>query len=254
VLPGRAVVSVVEEAKRRIEAALASGELVRPPKTTYDFAGTYQSWARAWRRLRVVLPLALLATFIILYLHFRAVPASLMVFAGIFVAFAGGLIMMWLYAQPWFLNFSVFGTSMRELFRVHPVKLTIAVGVGFLALFGIASDDGVVITTYLNQSFRSKRVASIADIRRAVIEGARRRIRPCLMTSATTILALIPVLTSSGRGADVMIPMAIPVFGGMCLVLMTVFLTPVLYSLGREIKFRIGPPPEADAPEPTGAK
>ena len=102
-------------------------------------------------------------------------------------------------------------------------------GVGVLALFGIATDDGVIISTYLNQVFKQDKPATIQEIREATVKAGKRRIRPALMTVATTILALIPVLTSTGRGADIMVPMAIPSFGGMTVVLITVFTVPTLY-------------------------
>jgi Cu(I)/Ag(I) efflux system membrane protein CusA/SilA len=137
--------------------------------------------------------------------------------------------MLWLYGQSWFADFSLFGVNMRELFAVRPYNLSVAVWVGFLALFGIASDNGVILATYLDQTFREQKPADVAAVRRATIEASLRRIRPCLMTSATTILALIPILTSTGRGSDVMVPMAIPSFGGMALVFLTVFVVPVLY-------------------------
>jgi Cu(I)/Ag(I) efflux system membrane protein CusA/SilA len=110
--------------------------------------------------------------------------------------------------------------------------------VGFLALFGIASDDGVVMCTYLEQSFRRREPANVDEIREAVIKAGTRRIRPCLMTTATTILALIPVLTSTGRGSDIMVPMAIPSFGGMTIEVLTMLVVPVLYSLIKEGKVR----------------
>jgi len=88
----------------------------------------------------------------------------------------------------------------------------------------------VVMATYLEQQFRQRRPGTREDVHRAVIEGATRRVRPALMTSATTILALLPVLTLSGRGADIMIPMAIPAFGGMSVALLTLFVVPVLYA------------------------
>jgi Cu(I)/Ag(I) efflux system membrane protein CusA/SilA len=127
---------------------------------------------------------------------------------------------------------------MRELSQVDTMTLTVAVWVGFLALFGIATDNGVIQSTYLDQVFRERQPDDIAAIRDATVEAAQRRIRPCLMTTATTILALIPVLTSTGRGSDVMVPMAIPSFGGMLLVLLSVFVVPVLYSWVREGAWR----------------
>jgi len=190
--------------------------------------------------LKVILPLALFIIFLILYFQFKSVPTTVLVFSSIFVAWAGGFIMIGLYGQPWFLNFSVFGVSMRALFQVHPFNLSVAVWVGFLALFGIASDNGVVMATYLDQSFKKRRPGSIAAIREATIEAGLRRVRPCLMTAGTTILALIPILTSTGRGADVMVPMAIPSFGGMTIVLITLIVVPVLYAVVREFKHRTG--------------
>jgi len=151
----------------------------------------------------------------------------------------GGFVLIWLYAQPWFMNLSLFGSNMRDLFQVHTINLSVAIWVGFLALFGIASDNGVVIATYLRQSFAARAVRTVEDIRAATVEGAVRRIRPCLMTSATTILALIPVLTSTGRGSDIMVPMAIPSFGGMLVVLVSVFVVPVLYCVIEEFRLQI---------------
>ena len=142
--------------------------------------------------------------------------------------------MLWLYSQDWFLNFSLFGANLRELFQLHPVNLSVAVWVGFLALFGIASDNGVIISTYLDQSFKQRKPDTIKDIREAVIFAGERRIRPAMMTAATTILALIPVLMSTGRGADVMVPMAIPSFGGMLFAILTTFVVPIIYSFVKE--------------------
>ena len=148
--------------------------------------------------------------------------------------------MLWLYAQPAFLDFAIFGASMRELFQVDPVNLSVAIWVGFLALFGIASDDGVLFGTILDQTFSKRTPSSTDEIREWVIEGAQRRIRPALMTSATTILALLPILTSTGRGADIMVPMAIPTVGGMAIACLTVFVVPTLYGAYQERQFRRG--------------
>ena len=165
-----------------------------------------------------------------------------MVFSGIFVAWSGGFILIWLYSQPWFLDFSVFDVGMRELFQIHTINLSVAVWVGFLALFGIASDDGVVMCTYLGQVFREQNPDSIEKIREATIAAGKRRVRPCLMTTATTILALIPILTSTGRGADVMVPMAIPSFGGMLIEVITMLVVPVLFCAVKELKLKLSSP------------
>lgn len=235
--PGYAEVDVVEQCQKVLQDKIKSGELELPAGVSYSFAGSYENQVRSEKKLRVILPLALFIIFLILYFQFKKVPVTLLVFSGILVAWAGGFILIWLYAQDWFLNFSLFGVEMRNVFQINPINLSVAVWVGFLALFGIASDNGVVITTYLNQSFEKARPDSVEEIHEAVIKGAQRRIRPCLMTTGTTILALIPVLTSTGRGADIMVPMAIPTFGGMCMVLVTVFIVPVLYSIIQERQF-----------------
>jgi Cu(I)/Ag(I) efflux system membrane protein CusA/SilA len=126
------------------------------------------------------------------------------------------------------------GVNLRDLFQVHTVNMSIAVWVGFLALFGIASDDAVVICTYLDQRFARLKPATVAAIREATVQAGERRVAACLMTTATTVLALLPVLTSTGRGADIMVPMSLPSFGGMVIEVITMFLAPVLYCAVRE--------------------
>ena len=182
----------------------------------------------------IVLPVSLAVIFIILQLQFKKFSTSLLIFTGIGVAWAGGLVLIWLYGQPWFLDIEVFGSNLREVFQVQPIALSIAVWVGFLALFGIATDNGVVVATYLEQRFEQDKPVSTEDIRKATVEAGVRRVRPCLMTTATTILALLPVLTATGRGADIMLPMALPSIGGMLIAVVTIFLVPVLYCIREE--------------------
>ncbi len=236
--PGWAEVDVVEQCRDYLQSKIDSGEFIVPAGVSYTFAGSYENQIRAAKTLAVVLPLALFLIFLLLYFQFQRVSTTLLVFSGVFVAWAGGFLMLWLYSQPWFLDFSVFGTNMRDLFQVRPLNLSVAVWVGFLALFGIATDDGVIIATYMKQTFARRQPGTIQEVRDAVVEAGCRRCRPCLMTVATTILALLPVLTSTGRGADVMVPMAIPSFGGMTVVLMTMFVVPTLYSAIEERRVR----------------
>jgi Cu(I)/Ag(I) efflux system membrane protein CusA/SilA len=238
--PGNAEVNVVEDCQRYLQERIESGEFVIPPGVSYSFAGNYENQIRSQKTLMVVLPLALFIIFMILYFQFRSVVTTGIVFLGVPLAWSGGFIMLWLYAQPWFLNFDVFGTDMQTLFQIHPINLSVAVWVGFLALFGIATDDGVVIATYLDQSFYRRRITNSEEAREATLAAGLRRVRPALMTVATTILALLPVLTSTGRGADIMVPMAIPSFGGMSIVIMTMFTVPVLYCAVQEWKLRLG--------------
>jgi len=234
-LDGFAEVSVVENAQALIQQKIDSGELIIPKGINYKFTGTYENQLRAEETLSLVVPLALAIIFLILYFQFRSVSTSLMVFSGIAVAFAGGFIMIWLYGQDWFLNFSFFGENLRDLFQMHSINLSVAVWVGFIALFGIATDDGVVMATYLTQTFDRNTPENKKEIRASIVEAGEKRIRPCLMTTATTILALLPILTSTGRGSDIMIPMAIPSFGGMLIALITLFVVPVLFSWKKRI-------------------
>lgn len=233
-----AEVTVVENAQALIESKIESGELVVPKGINYQFTGTYENQLRAEKTLTVVVPLALLIIFLILYFQFRSVTTSLMVFTGIAVAFAGGFLMIWLYGQDWFLNINFLGENLRDLFQMYPINLSVAVWVGFIALFGIATDDGVVMATYLTQIFDRNTPETKEEVRASVVEAGSKRIRPCLMTTATTLLALLPILTSTGRGSDIMIPMAIPSFGGMLIALITLFVVPVLYSWRQELKLK----------------
>ena len=236
--PGHAEVAVVEDAQAYLRQQLEAGTFTLPAGVSYTFAGSYENQVRAEKRLFVIVPLALFVIFLILYLQFRSTVTAGLVFSGIAVAWAGGFIMIWLYGQDWFLDFAVMGVNLRELFQVHPINLSVAIWVGFLALFGIASDDGVVMATYLKSTFETRSTTSIDELRAATIVAGKRRIRPCLMTTATTILALIPVLTSTGRGSDIMVPMAIPSFGGMVIEVVTMLVVPVLYCFVEEIRFK----------------
>jgi Cu(I)/Ag(I) efflux system membrane protein CusA/SilA len=237
---GFAEVTVVDDARKAIQAKIDSGELTVPSGVSYKFSGSYENQVRAEKRLSIIVPVVLIIVFLILYFQFKSVSTSMMIFTGIAMAFSGGFIMIWLYGQTWFADFSVFGTNMRELFQMGTVNLSVAVWVGFIALFGLATDDGVVMGTYLDQSFARNKTDNLKGVRAAVVEAGQRRIRPAVMTSATTIIALLPVLTSTGKGSDIMVPMAIPAFGGMVVAAITYFIVPTLYALREEWKLKNG--------------
>ncbi|MDX1940950.1 MAG: efflux RND transporter permease subunit [Saprospiraceae bacterium] len=231
---GFAEVDVVEQAERFIASKIESGELEIPAGVTYRFTGNYENQVRATKRLMIVIPLSLLIVFLLLYMQFRTMIASMIHFSGVFVAFAGGFIMIWLYGQDWFLDFSIAHVNMRDLFQIHPINLSVAVWVGFIALFGIATDDGVLMGTYIHQVFEEQNPKTVPAVREAVVMAGKKRVRPAIMTTAVTVIALLPVLTSTGKGADIMVPMAIPTFGGMIIQMMTMFVVPVFQAIWRE--------------------
>ncbi len=237
--PGFAEVDVVEEIQAYLVKQEKEGALKRAGGVRYEFAGNYQSALEFEQNMMIIMPLALLGIFLILYLENRSVLNTLIIFSGIAVAFSGGFLLLWLYGQPGFMNIDLFGHNLRELFQIKAINLSTAVWVGFIALFGIATDDGVVISTYLRQRFSKDKPQTVAEIRRTTILAGKRRCRPCLMTTATTLLALLPVLTSTGRGADIMGPMAVPIFGGMLVELLTMFVVPVLFCTVQEIKRKL---------------
>lgn len=228
---GKAEVDVVKEATKVIEGKIQNGELKLTKGVSYKFAGNYEQQERATARLMIVVPLALLIVLLVLYFQFKTLTASLIHFSGVFVAFAGGFILLWLYGQDWFMNFSLAGVNMRDLFQMHTINLSVAVWVGFIALFGVATDDGVLMGTYIHHVFLEKDPQTRHAIREAVVTAGLKRVRPAAMTTATTLL---PVLTSTGKGADIMVPMAIPTFGGMLIQSMTMFVVPVFQCWWRE--------------------
>lgn len=233
-LADKAEVDVVKEADKIIKDQLRSGQLTLPKGVSYQFAGNYEQQQRATNRLLIVIPITLLIVLLLLYFQFKTITASLIHFSGVFVAFAGGFILLWLYGQPWFMNFSIAGENIRDLFQMHPINLSVAVWVGFIALFGIATDDGVLMGTYIHDVFVKQQPKTKHAIREAVVEAGLKRVRPAAMTTATTLIALLPVLSSTGKGADIMVPMAIPTFGGMLIQSMTMFVVPVLQCWWRE--------------------
>jgi Cu(I)/Ag(I) efflux system membrane protein CusA/SilA len=211
-------VSVVEDAKALVAAKIKSGELTLKKGYYIRWAGQFENQVRANKRLSVLLPLCLFINFFILYLGFKKLPLALVIFFAIPVAMSGGFILL----------------------SLGGYNLSVAVWVGFIALFGIAVDDGVLIATYLKQLFERHKVNSIEDIREITVQAGKKRIRPALMTVTTTIIALTPILMSTGRGSDVMKPMALPSFGGMLFVLVTIFVVPCCYCLFKEIEFKYG--------------
>jgi len=213
-------VAAIEKSLREAQELPQDNEnhLHLPPGYSLEATGSFRNQIEANRRLMWLVPLVMVINLLLIYLQFRHWPITLAVFAGIPVAFAGGMVLL-----------AIVGTEMNT-----------AIWVGFIALFGIAVDDGVVVATYLDQVFTRRKLSTIADIRAATIEAGKRRIRPCLMTTATTLLALLPVLVATGRGGDVARAMALPVFGGMLVELVTLFVVPVVFCAYKESKMQLG--------------
>jgi Cu(I)/Ag(I) efflux system membrane protein CusA/SilA len=215
------------EAAAKIEQQLREAQTLSPSDPdslslpsgySLEIVGTFRNQVEANLRLMWIIPLVILINLILIYLQFRNLPVSIAVFTGIPVAFAGGMLLVgWM-----------------------EVELNTAVWVGFIALFGLAVDDGVVMATYIHQLIRRRRIKSVEDIRNTVYEAGLKRIRPCMMTTVTTLAALVPVLLATGRGADVARAMAIPVFGGMLAEPFTSFIVPTLYCAYLEFKMRFG--------------
>jgi copper/silver efflux system protein len=137
------------------------------------------------------------------------------------------------------------------LLPLWDANLSVAVWVGFLVLLGVVDDDSVVLSTYLEDIFDKKEMKSIAEIRDAVVQAGLKRIRANLMTICTTVFGLMPVFWATGRGADVMKPIALPSLGGMSVSVVTMFIVPCLFCAIEEWKWKRGqsPPPE-NLPEP----
>ncbi|QDS92191.1 Cation efflux system protein CusA [Roseimaritima multifibrata] len=189
-----------------------------PAGYSLEAVGSFRNQIEANRRLMWIIPVVICINLLLIYLEFRNFSISLAVFSGIPVAFAGGMIAV----------------------ATMDVELNTAVWVGFIALFGLAVDDGVVMATYIHQLLKKRKIETIEDIRSTVYEAGLKRIRPCMMTTVTTLAALVPVLLATGRGADVARAMAIPVFGGMLAEPFTSFIVPTLYSGYLELKMRFG--------------
>jgi Cu(I)/Ag(I) efflux system membrane protein CusA/SilA len=231
-------IETVEAVRGRLNEAIDAGNLEMAEGMSFDFTGRYEQTKRAEKRLQLLIPLVLCVMFLFVYLRFRRISTAIYVFMGVTVAFSGGFLLLWAAGQGWFLDLSLFGENLRDIFQMKSYSLSVAVWVGFLALLGISAQDGIVVATYLDQRFEAAPTESVEEIRKRVVEAGLRRVRPCLMTTATTILALLPVLTSYGTGSGVMIPMALPIVGGMAIALITLFVVPTAYCWTAEMRLK----------------
>ncbi len=208
---GRDISSFVEEASSIIEQ-----KIKLPAGYSLEWAGQYKNIEAANKRLLILIPLSLVINLLLIYLSFKSFTLSAIVFSAVPIAATGGLILLGLTNTP----------------------TSVAVWVGFIALFGIAVDDGVVMMTFLKENLKNETLKEWRDLKAVIVDAGCRRIRPLIMTTATTIFALLPILWSTGLGSEVMRPMAIPALGGMVVELITLFIVPVIFSYVFESKVR----------------
>jgi len=204
-IAGRDLGSYVADARRAV-----ANHVKLPPGYSISWAGQYQYLLRASERLRYIVPLTLVLIFLLLYLNFRNMTEALLVMGALPLALVGGI---WL------------------LFALD-YRLSVAVGVGFIALAGVAAEFGVVMLVYLDQAVKRHRPATLAQLHEAVIEGAVLRVRPKAMTVAVVIAALLPIMLGGGTGSEVMRRIAAPMIGGMVTApLVSMLVIPALYVL-----------------------
>jgi copper/silver efflux system protein len=198
-------------------------KLALPAGYTWHWAGEYEFEMRAKQRLTVILPVVLFVIFLLLYLVFKsAIEAAVLIFPTLY-AMSGGLLLQWILGY----NFSV------------------AVWVGYIALFGIAVETGVVMVVYLHEAYQHRLAQDVpmteTDLEQAVIDGAVQRLRPKLMTVTAVIVSLAPILWETGIGSDVMKPIAAPIVGGMITsTIHVLILVPVFFLLIRRRNLQRG--------------
>jgi len=210
---GRDLAGFVKETQARL-----AKEISLPPGMTIEWSGQYENQIRAQHTLRLIVPAALFVIFLLLYIVYHSAKEAAHVILAVPFALTGGVFLQWLLGY----NFSV------------------AVWVGYIALFGTAIQTGVVMVVYLDEAVKKKMAErgenySRADLIQAVKDGARLRLRPKVMTVATIVASLLPILWSHRTGAEVMKPLATPVIGGMVSSLACILIvTPVIFAWLRE--------------------
>ena len=205
---GRGEVEVVRDADARLRAALASGQLELPAGATYRWVGRYEQKIKADQTLRWIIAASMFVMVVLIYIGTRSwLITSIIILCNATVTTAGGFFFVWLWGA----------------------EMTTAVVVGFLVLLGIMFNDGILLGTYIQEQFRTHPGTTDEVHRRVFLAGLRRR-RPAIMTNATALLSLIPVLWSTGRGAELMQPMVLPVVGGMVFDVVSLFSVPVFFT------------------------
>ena len=188
-----------------------------PPGYSLAWSGQYEYMVRAQERLAVVGPITLAVILLLLFINFGRFTEVAIIMGTLPMALIGGLWLLYLLGYD----------------------LSVAVGVGFIALAGVAVEIGVIMLVYLNQALERRTIATRADVRAAVIEGALLRIRPVIMTVAATIGGLLPIMFASGTGSEVMRRIAAPMVGGMIsATLLTLAVIPALFLVWRSARLQ----------------
>jgi len=219
---------LIAAVERRVNEAIESKEVQWPKGTTFNWVGQYQEQQKTNARLAFIIPIALAIILFIIYMHFRKWSWTLIVFTGLPLNLAGGALMIryWPFIQ------SVLSGEPQG----PAIYITVAVVVGFMVLAGVVLNDGVVVGTYIDQLVEERKPRTVGEIRDLVVEAGARRIRPAFMTTLTSIIGVMPILWATGRGSDVMQPMALPIFGGMLVDVISLFMVPAMMSWWLERK------------------
>jgi Cu(I)/Ag(I) efflux system membrane protein CusA/SilA len=205
---GRGEVEVVGEADARLRAALADGRLTLPAGATYRWVGRYEQKIKADQTLRWIIAASMAVMVVLIYVGTRSwLITAIIILANATVTTAGGFFLVWWWGA----------------------EMTTAVVVGFLVLLGVMFNDGILLGTYIQEQFKTH-PGTLAEVNRRVFYAGLRRRRPAIMTNATTLLSLIPVLWATGRGSELMVPMVLPVVGGMIFDIVSLFSVPVFYT------------------------
>ena len=216
--------SYVEAAREKVEA-----EVDLPEGYSLIWSGQYEYMERAKERLMIVIPLTLLVIFLLLYMNFRSVQESMLVMLSLPFALVGGIWLIWVYG----------------------FNLSVAVGVGFIALAGVAAEIGIIMLTYLDQAYKERdragEMRNLSDLRQAIYQGTALRIRPIMMTVMSIIIGLLPILWGTGTGSEVMQRIAAPMIGGMIsTTVLGLLVLPTIYYLWKGRTLRHAPDPASD--------
>ena len=204
----RDVESLVEEIQQKLDE-----ELKLPPGYYLKFGGQFENMVTAKKRLYVAVPIALGLIFILLFFTFNSIKQALMIFTAIPLAAIGGVFSLWIRDMPF----------------------SISAGVGFIALFGVAVLNGIVLISYFNQLKKE----GITNIKERILKGTKVRLRPVVLTASVAALGFLPMALSQSAGAEVQRPLATVVIGGLVTAtFLTLVVLPVLYSIFDELKIR----------------